>query len=220
MTLRLRLGRFFVEKSCFYIYNITWINNVLEEYIINNDYQLLLDEVRQNYASVVWTHKIQEKQADIYHEQYAKLETANILAASATSCGIVSTIFCDSIWAKIIAAVLSFITITITTYFKSFDIKEMEKHNKEYANKFLIIRNRLLHIVCDLHMEKRNIAEINTEYISIMDELNELYVSAPSTTQEAVDRATEALNVDKEYTYTEEEIDNFLPPALRGAVEE
>ena len=220
MTLRLRLGRFFVEKSCFYIYNITWINNVLEEYIMNNDYQLLLDEVRQNYASVVWTHKIQEKQADIYHEQYAKLETANILAASATSCGIVSTIFCDSIWAKIIAAVLSFITITITTYFKSFDIKEMEKHNKEYANKFLIIRNRLLHIVCDLHMEKRNIAEINTEYISIMDELNELYVSAPSTTQEAVDRATEALNVDKEYTYTEEEIDNFLPPALRGAVEE
>ena len=42
---------------------------------MNNDYQLLLDEVRQNYASVVWTHKIQEKQADIYHEQYAKLET-------------------------------------------------------------------------------------------------------------------------------------------------
>ena len=33
-------------------------------------------------------------------------------------------------------------------------------------------------------------------------------------------RATEALKVDKEYTYTEEEIDNFLPPALRGEVEE
>lgn len=187
---------------------------------MNNNYQLLLDEVRQNYAGVVWTHKIQEKQADIYHEQYSKIETANILAASATSCGIVSAILCDSIWAKIIAAVLSFITITISTYFKSFDIKEMEKHNKEYANKFLIIRNRLMHIVCNLHMKKRNIAEINTEYISIMDELNELYVSAPSTTKEAVDRATEALKVDKEYTYTEEEIDNFLPPALRGEVEE
>ena len=27
-----------------------------------NEYQVLLDIVRQNYASVVWTHKIQIKQ--------------------------------------------------------------------------------------------------------------------------------------------------------------
>ncbi len=186
---------------------------------MNNGYQLLLDEVRQNYASVVWTHKIQEKQADIYHENYAKLETANIIAASATSCGIVSTIFCDNIWAKLIATVLSFVTITITAYFKSFDIKEMEKRNKEYANKFLVIRNRLLHIICDIHMKKGNVDEINKEYITIMNELNELYVVAPSTTQDAVERASEALKVNKEYTYTDEEIDNFLPPTLRGKIE-
>lgn len=187
---------------------------------MNNEYQMLLDEVRQNYASVVWTHKIQEKQADIYHEKYAKLETVNILVASVTSCGIVSTIFCDNIWAKIIAAVLSFITLTITTYFKSFDIKGMEKQNKEYANKFLVIRNRLLHIVCDIHMKKCSVDEINENYVRIMDELNELYIEAPSTTQEAVDRASEALKVNMEYTYTDEEIDNFLPPALRGRIEE
>lgn len=186
---------------------------------MNNEYQILLDEVRQNYASVVWTHKTQEKQSDIYHEKYAKLEIANILAASATSCGIVSTIFCDNIWAKIIAAALSFVTITITAYFKSFDIKEMEKQNKEYANKFLVVRNHLLHIICDIHMKKRSVDEINEEYISIMDDLNELYIAAPSTTKEAVDRASESLKVNNEYTYTDEEIDNFLPPTLRGKVE-
>ena len=101
---------------------------------MNNEYQMLLDEVRQNYASVVWTHKIQEKQADIYHEKYAKLETVNILVASVTSCGIVSTIFCDNIWAKIIAAVLSFITLTITAYFKSFDIKGIKSSVSDNPN--------------------------------------------------------------------------------------
>ena len=35
---------------------------------MENKYQLLLDVVRQNFASAVWTHKIQEKQADIYGE--------------------------------------------------------------------------------------------------------------------------------------------------------
>lgn len=35
-----------------------------------NEYQVLLDVVRQNYASVVWTHKIQIKQADIYATRF------------------------------------------------------------------------------------------------------------------------------------------------------
>ena len=56
-------------------------------------YQVLLDVVRQQYASVVWTHKIQEKQADIYFKRYNLLEIVNIVFASLTSCGIVSTIF-------------------------------------------------------------------------------------------------------------------------------
>lgn len=59
-----------------------------------NEYQVLLDVVRQNYASVVWTHKIQIKQADIYATRYRHLENINVILAAATSCGAVS-IFAD-----------------------------------------------------------------------------------------------------------------------------
>ena len=44
-----------------------------------NEYQVLLDVVRQNYASVVWTHKIQIKQADIYATRYRHLENINVI---------------------------------------------------------------------------------------------------------------------------------------------
>lgn len=56
------------------------------------DYQVLLDVVRQNFASVVWTHKIQEKQADIYADRYKLLETINVVVAALTSCGVVSLV--------------------------------------------------------------------------------------------------------------------------------
>lgn len=187
---------------------------------MENKYQLLLDVVRQNFASAVWTHKIQEKQADIYGENYSRLESINILAASLTSCGIVSTIFCDNLAAKIIAALLSFVTLSITTYFKSFDIKNMEKQCKDTANRLVVVRNDLLHIIAEIHMKSRSVDEINDDYIQIMNTLNKIYVEAPSTTQKAVARASEALKTNNEYTYTEEEIDNFLPPTLRGKVEE
>lgn len=187
---------------------------------MENKYQLLLDVVRQNFASAVWTHKIQEKQADIYGENYSRLESINILAASLTSCGIVSTIFCDNLVAKIIAALLSFVTLSINTYFKSFDIKNMEKQCKDTANRLVVIRNDLLHIIAEIHMKSHSVDEINHDYIQIMNTLNKIYVEAPSTTQKAVARASEALKTNNEYTYTEEEIDNFLPPTLRGKVEE
>ena len=106
------------------------------EMMLLEQYQVLLDVVRQQYASVVWTHKIQEKQADIYFKRYNCLETVNIIFASATSCGIVSTIFFGELCAKIITMFLSFVTLAITAYYKSFDLKSIGYGNKVSANEF------------------------------------------------------------------------------------
>ena len=67
---------------------------------LQND-KMLEDVVRDSYASVVWSHKIQEKQADIYAEKFKKMETVNIGAASLTSVGIVALIFTDPLWLKL-----------------------------------------------------------------------------------------------------------------------
>lgn len=184
---------------------------------MDSNYQVMLEEIRQNYASVVWTHKIQEKQADIYAKRYRVLETINILMAAATSCGIITTIFVDSIVAKVIAAILSFGTLAITAYFKSFDVKTMEQQHRTAANSFIGIRNRLLHEIARLHM-KDEIDAIRKEYDGLMKDLNKLYAGAPSTTDAAVKLAEQALKTKEEYTYTQEEIDRFLPPALRGGI--
>lgn len=180
--------------------------------------QILLDTVRQQYASVVWTHKIQEKQADLYAEKYRKLETVNIFVASLTACGIVSTIFKDGIVLKIITAVLSFVTVFIAAYNMSFDLKTLAVGNKTAANQLIGIRNELLQVISELHIMEKNLADINDEFVKIMQRLNNLYVEAPTTTKEAVDAAREALKVNKDYTFDDAEIDLFLPPALQGKI--
>ena len=182
-----------------------------------NGYQVLLDVVRLNYVSVVWTHKIQEKQADIYAAQYKGIESFNVILAALTSCGAVS-IFTnpDSLALKIATVVLSFATTAVTAYLKSFDLKAMEKQHKDAANNFLVIRNELLQIIAEIHMQKKMISEIDKEFRDITAGLNSLYLSAPSTTAVAVASAEKALGPDKEYTYADADIDRFLPPNLRG----
>lgn len=185
----------------------------------SNEYQVLLDAVRQNYASAVWTHKIQIKQADIYAVQYKRLQLINVLLASATSCGAVS-IFTnkDLLVLKVITVVFSFATTAVTAYQKVFDLKTMQKQHEDAANSFIVIRNELLQVITEIHMQKKDVSDIDAEYQKIVERLNALYLSAPSTTNKAVAAAKEALEANRDYTYMEEEIDRFLPPALKGSL--
>lgn len=44
-----------------------------------DNYGVLEDVVRDSYAGVVWSHKIQEKQSDIYAEKFKKRWKPSIL---------------------------------------------------------------------------------------------------------------------------------------------
>ena len=63
---------------------------------------------------------------------------------------------------------------------------------------------------------KKPIDEIQEQFEAVLKELNDCYANAPTTTYKAVTRASEALKVNKDYTFTDEEIDRFLPSSLRG----
>ena len=184
-----------------------------------NDYQVVCDLIRQQFASVVWTHKIQEKQADIYAERYSKLETANIIAAALTSCGIVGLIFQseESFWLKLLTAMFSFATLSISAYYKSFDPSSKFKENKDAANKLIGIRNELLSLIADCHIQEKSANEIKDKFDEVNLNLNKIYLELPTTSDKAVDRASVALK-NNEYSYIEEEIDRFLVSSLKGKI--
>lgn len=181
-----------------------------------DEYQILLDIVRQTFASVVWTHKIQEKQADIYNERCEFIETANIVVVSVTACGIVSLLFTDQFWIKIGASLLSLATIAISVYDKTFNLRDLGVQHKIAANKLISIRNELLQIIAEIHVHKESVETINSRYQEIAIKLSKVYSEIPTTTSKAVKRASDALKKNEEFTYSEEEIDRFLPPTLRG----
>ena len=83
---------------------------------MDNEYAILEDSVRNTFGSVVWSHKIQEKQEDIYFSQYKCMETNKIATAFLTSVGIVSLISTDHMWLKVLSAFISFISAFISAF--------------------------------------------------------------------------------------------------------
>lgn len=63
---------------------------------MQDDYTTLEDVVRAQYANVFWTHKIQEKQAEIYEFRHKLFSWINIISASLTSAGIISIVLLTS----------------------------------------------------------------------------------------------------------------------------
>ena len=170
-----------------------------------DNYRVLEDVVRDSYVGVVWSHKIQEKQSDIYAEKFKKMETINIGAASLTSVGIIAMIFTDPLWLKLISALISFATVYITAYFKSFDLQKL----------ITSVRDQYKVLLTEIKLQSDSVENLLSRYNELVKETDGIYLEAPSTTEEAVDKASEALKIKKDNTFSDEEIDSFLPSSLR-----
>ena len=178
-------------------------------------YTVLEDATRDVFARAVWSHKVQEKQADIYQSRYKWMETISIICASLTSVGILSTIFTDKLWIKIVSSVLSFVTVFVSAYFKSFELVKLTKTHKETANKLLIVRNELEGLLMSIKLKETPVSELEKRYSELLKKGNDIYKNAPQTTDKAVKLAKKALQITGDNTFTDEEIDSYLPVSLQ-----
>lgn len=176
--------------------------------------------VRNSYGSIVWSHKIQEKQSDIYAEKFKKMEIVNIFAASLTSVGVIAMIFTDPLWLKLISALISLATVFITAYYKAFDLQKLMVSHKATANKLIAVRDKYKVLLIKIKLKSDPIDQLILQYNELVKEVDTIYLDAPSTTDKAVKRASEALKVTQDNTFSEEEIDSFLPASLRRTIDE
>jgi uncharacterized Tic20 family protein len=182
---------------------------------LEEKYLILESSIRDTFGSVVWSHKIQEKQADIYAKEFKILEIVKLVAATLTSVGVISVIFTTQYWIKIFSVVISFIAVFISAYFKSFNLQAMIEQHKMAANKLLAIRDSLKLLLLRVKIQEEDSAVLYDQYEKIVHQLDAVYSESPKTTDKAVKLARISLNITQDNNFTDEEIDNNLPPELR-----
>lgn len=180
-------------------------------------YQILLDEVKQKYASLVWTHKTQEKQAEIYDSLYNKIKFIDILFAALTSCGILAVLRDSNILDfKILTMLCSFISLFCSAYLGSFDLQRLSESNKSCANKLVICRDMLLHLITKIEIKIGTLESLNKEYESISKDISSIFELAPQTTNKALKLAKKSFD-NNEYSYSNDEINKFIFNAIKSS---
>lgn len=181
----------------------------------NSQIKILEAQIRECFGRVVWSHKTQEKCADILTKRNDCIKNVQILLAGFITTGLLLRVFKGSELALIISTILSAIQFAFTSYLKEYNLGEtIQKHNSS-ALELWNIREQYLSLLTDIKAEKKSIDEIIEQRNSLQIALEGTYKGSPRTFSKAYNKASEGLKRNEEYTFSDEEIDKFLPKELR-----
>lgn len=176
---------------------------------------VLGDQVRECFGRVVYTHKTHEKMADLCATSLRHYKIAQILISALTTCGALSLVFVDPLWLKIATALLSFATLWASGYMKGFDPGGTAQKHRDAAATLWDIRESYLSLLTDLKRGALTDAAAAERRNALQGELAKIYKGAPQTTYEAYIKAQTALKQLEDYTFSDAEIDAFLPKSLK-----
>ncbi|HRI81189.1 MAG TPA: SLATT domain-containing protein [Opitutaceae bacterium] len=177
--------------------------------------KVLEGQLRECFGRVVYSHKTHEKCADILLEKWARIKLAQIGCATISTGGFIVTIFGVDKAGLIIGTIVSTLLLVINAYVKDYDLGEIAQKHKNSACDLWLIRERYLSLITDLVMGERPIESLQRERDVLQTDLHAIYQGAPPTNTNAYHKAQDALKNKEDLTFSDKEIDAFLPTELK-----
>jgi hypothetical protein len=180
--------------------------------------KILEAQVRECFGRVIYTHKTHSKMADRCAGtlRWLKIaQIAQIALSSLTASGAIGVLFSDSHAIKVATAGVSLATVALTAYMKGFDPGAAAQKHSDAAADIWPIREDYLSLLTDIVSGDAEPEALRKRRDELQAALAAIYRGAPHTTAGAYADAQVALQKDEEYTFSDDEIDKFLPMALR-----
>lgn len=181
----------------------------------NKKYEILESQIRECFGRVAWSHKTQEKCADILITRNSRIKLAQIILSAITTTSLIFFIVGQRQIGVIIGVIFSTILLILNTYLKDHDLGEIAQKHANSANDLWDIREMYLSLLTDIKAGVVSIKDVIQKRDEIQEELSNIYNGAPRIIPKAYSLAAKALKINEELTFSDEEIDLLLPIDLR-----
>lgn len=177
--------------------------------------ETLLTSIRESFGRVVYTHKTHEKQIELLARNMTVARWTEAILISLTAGGAMVVLFGTGFWFQFITAMLASVATAVTIYRLSFDPGHVIRDHRKCARRLWLIREKYVNLLADLNDSTIDEQEGRRRRDMLLKELQEVYLDAPDTSPKAYLIAQKALKLKEEMTFSDEEIDEFLPKPLR-----
>ncbi len=176
---------------------------------------LLESQIRELYGRVIYTHKTHEKCADVLKTRSDCVKLIEIILSAATTTTILVILFGNGKIFQFIAALCSTALLALSLYSKDFNLLAIAEKHKQAALDILEVREKLLSLLVDIRIGNKEIEQLQLIRDKLNEQLINTYRGAPKTINKAYKIASKALQKNEEFTFSDSEIDKFLPENLR-----
>lgn len=181
-----------------------------------NESEVIIEgQLRECYGRAVYSHKTHEKCSDILLTRLSRIKVLQIVLSAVTTGSFLSTILGSGNAAAVVGVVVSTALLVLNAYTKNYDLGELAQKHKQAANDIWLIREQYLSLLTDLSAGNKTTGEVQAERDRLVVALHGVYAGSPSTTYAAYRSAQESLKHNEEMTFSDDEIDAFLPKGLR-----
>lgn len=177
-------------------------------------------QIRECFGRVVYSTKTHEKCADLCMGRLQWIKIAQIVLSAITTGGLLTAILGDPKVAQVamvVSTIFSTVLLVLTAYMKDVDPGQQAEKHKKTASELWDIRESYLSILSDLHDGNLDIVTSRGKRDELQSRLASIYATAPRTNSKAYGIASDGLKTQGEMTFSDEEIDKFLPATLRRA---
>jgi hypothetical protein len=178
------------------------------------DRAYILATARELYGRAVYSHKTHEKERVIWGEKICSMGHINVWLVSLTTLFAIVSAVLKPLVLLLLTALVSAATTGFVLWQANFDPVGKENQHRTAAKELLWIREQLLLLIERCHIASVPLADLQASLESLTRELTGVYKFAPNTSDVAYAKASDALKKG-EFTFSDEEIDAFLPVALR-----
>ncbi|MCJ7619473.1 MAG: SLATT domain-containing protein [Anaerolineae bacterium] len=177
--------------------------------------EALVSSVRESFGRLVYSHKTHEKEIEILVRTRTCLRWAEVILIALAAGGAFSVLFGTGFWLQVATAMLATCATAVTLYQLSFDPDHAIHEHRRCARQLWLIREEYVNLLADLADAAMPEATARKRRDELLRELHAVYRDAPYTSARAYAIAHSALKLREEMTFTEDEIDKFLPWPMR-----
>ncbi len=177
---------------------------------------VLESQLRECFGRCAYTHKTHEKMTDGCSTRLKQLKWGQIIVSALTTAGAVGIVFDrSSAFFTYGTLLLSVGMLILNSYAKDLNPGAEAQKHREAAADLWNVRESYLSLLTDIRDPTVQLVKLRTRRDELQAQLHKIYKSAPRTDDEAYGKAQTALKENEELTFSDAEIDAFLPAPLR-----
>lgn len=163
----------------------------------------------------MYTHKTHEKCADILLSRLGKIRLWQIILSAVTTAGLVVAVVGKNEAGTILGLVVSTALLAINAFTKENDYGALAQKHRATGSDLWLLREQFCSLLADVAMREKPLETLQEQRDALIKQLRMVYAAAPSTNYTAYKAAQEALQKNEDMTFSDEEIDAFLPKELK-----